>query len=341
MNPTQIDTQRSGESTPAADAIERSAQTTISGDRAAPAASHPRHLLCEHCQAPVDRDQRYCVSCGARQSHAANPATSYFAAAARSRRSGSAQTRPGGALRGPWAALLLVLLPLGVAAGVLVGKGGSSSNNDKLISALLKQPVTVASTGAAASGSPAASETTAGNLASDFTLTRGYTVKLSTLPVSATEQATVTKAELQARAKGATEVGLINPKDFKTKPAQGAGNYVIYSGQFKGRAQAQKALAKLKGRFPGAQVIELSQAAGAAAPVIAHTEFGTVHQVTGSHPTASQIQEDKKVVQKINHTVGKSYVEAQKGLPDVIAVTGGGSNESSSSSKTAEKVGEG
>jgi hypothetical protein len=341
MNPTQIGTQPTGESAPAADGIERSAQTKISGRGGAAPASQPRFLLCEHCHAPVERDQRYCVRCGTRQSHAANPATSYFAAAARSRRTGSPQPRRGGTLRGPWAALLLVLLPLGVAAGVLVGKGGASSNNDQLISALLKQPLTVASTGAAASPSAQASETTSANLASDFTLTRGYAVKLSALPVTGTSQAAVSKAEQEARGKGATEVGLINPKDFKTKPDQGSSNYVIYSGQFKARAQAQRALAKLKPRFPGAEVIEVSQASAAAAPVVAHTEFGTVHQIAGSRPTASQIREDKKVVQKINHTVGKSYVEAQKGLPDVIAVTGSGSNESSSSSATAEKVGEG
>jgi hypothetical protein len=167
-------------------------------------------------------------------------------------------------------------------------------------------------------------------------------VKLSTLPLHGTDQAAATRAEQEARAKGAGQVGLINPKDFRTTPSQGASSYVIYSGQFKTRAQAQKALAKLKGHFPGAQVVEIVPAASAAAaPVLAHTAYGTVHQVAGSRATPQQVQQGKQVVQKINRTVGKNYVKAQQNLPDVITVTGGGSGGSSSPSQSAaEKLGE-
>src|SRR5436305_12936553 len=310
-----------------------------------PADAHerPHHLLCEHCQAPVDRDQRYCVRCGARQSHARNPATSYFAAAARTRRTGGIRQRPeGGVLRGPVFALLLVLLPLAVAVGVLVGRGNGGSNDSKLIAALQKQQPAVASSGTGAVASTAAGGASKGNLPSDFSLPRGFAVKLSTLPLQGTDQAAATRAEQAARAKGAGQVGLINPKDFKTKPSQGASDYVIYSGQFKTRAEAQKALAKLKGKFAGAQVIEVTPAASAAAaPVVAHTAYGTVHQVAGARATPQQVRQDKQVVQKINRTVGKSYVKAQQNLPDVITVTGGGSGGGSSpSTSAAEKLGE-
>jgi hypothetical protein len=312
----------------------------------APAAGGPapgrEFLLCEQCQAPVDRDQRYCVRCGARQSHARNPATSYFAAAARNRRTGAPQQRSEGFLRGPAFALFLVLLPLGVGIGVLVGRSGSSNNNDKLIAALQKQqpvvagaPTTVAPT-TAASGRPPS-----GNLVSDFTLRRGFAIKLSTLPIQGTDQAAVTRAEQEARAKGASQVGLINPKDFKLTPAQSPSSYVIFSGQFETRAEAVKALAKLKSHFPGAEVIAVAPVApAAAAPVLAHTAYGTVHKIAGSRPTAQQVQQDKQVVQKINHTVGKSYVQAQRGLPDTIVVTGGGGGSSTPGQSAAEKVGE-
>jgi len=311
----------------------------------APAAGRPapgrEFLLCEQCQAPVDRDQRYCVRCGARQSHARNPATSYFATAARNRRTGAPQQRPEGFLRGPAFALFLVLLPLGVGIGVLVGRSGSSNNNDKLIAALQKQQPVVASapttgvpTTAASSGAPSR------NLASDFALQRGFAIKLSTLPIQGTDQAAVTRAEQEARAKGASQVGLINPKDFKLTPAQSPSSYVIFSGQFKTRAEAVKALAKLKSHFPGAEVIAVAPVAAAAAPVLAHTAYGTVHKIAGSRPTAQQVQQDKQVVQKINHTVGKSYVQAQKGLPDTIVVTGGGGGGSTTGQSAAEKVGE-
>jgi hypothetical protein len=335
MNRPQSDTQPSEQIAHAAG--ERESHSTVA-PAAAPEKQQQQFLLCEHCHAPVDRDQRYCVRCGARQSHARNPATSYFAAAARSRRTGGRQPRPEGALRGPLFALVLVLLPLGVALGVLVGRSGAGGGNDKLISALAKQPLVVTSPGGGAAATPTANETASGNLSSDFSLARGFAVKLSTLPLQGTTQSAVTNVEQEARAKGASQVGLISPKDFKINPSQGASNYVIYSGQFKTRAEADKALAKLKPRFPGAQVIAVEPLSSASAPLIAHTEYGEVHQIAGSRPTPQQITQDKQVVQKINHTVGKSYVQAQRGLPDTIVVTGG--SGSGSNSSAAEKLGE-
>ena len=40
-------------------------------------------------------------------------------------------------------------------------------------------------------------------------------------------------------------------------------------------------------------------------------------------------------------TLGKNYVQAQKGLPDTISVTGGPGSGSSPSNSAAEKLGEG
>src|SRR5262249_3814349 len=158
MNPPEIQTPPDSEIT---------AEIRPAAGAAGPDAG-PQYLLCEQCQAPVDRDQRYCVRCGARQSHARNPATSYFATAARSQSTGAPQPRPEGFLRGPAFALFLVLLPLGVGIGVLVGRSGSSNNNnDKLIAALEKQQPVVAS--APTTGAPAtaaSSGASSGNLAS-------------------------------------------------------------------------------------------------------------------------------------------------------------------------------
>jgi hypothetical protein len=342
MNPTQIETQPSGELAPGTDAIERSGGIgQPRGIASATARAQQQFLLCEHCQAPVDRDQRYCVNCGASQSHARNPATTYFAAAARSRRTGGVQVRPESVLRGPLFALFLVLLPLGVAIGVLVGRSSSGANNDKLIAALEKQQSVVASPTSGTSTTSEASATSSGNLPSDFSLSRGYTVMLSSLPTQGTGQGAAAKAEQEARTKGAGKVGLINPKDFKIIPSQGASNYVIYSGEFKTRAEAVKALAKLKSHFPGAKVIEVAPVASAAsAPVVAHTAYGTVHQVAGTRATPQQLQQDRQVVQRINRTVGKSYVTAQQNLPDVIPVPSGSGAGSDTSQGAAEKLGE-
>jgi hypothetical protein len=60
--------------------------------------------------------------------------------------------------------------------------------------------------------------------------------------------------------------------------------------------------------------------------VLARTSFGAARQISGSQPTAAQVQQDKQVVNRINHQVGKSYVNAQKNLPDAIVVGGSGTN---------------
>lgn len=307
------------------------------------AGEQQQFLLCEECRAPVEREQRYCVQCGARQTYAPNPAVNYFAAAARRTRGGSGFSRGTGASRAPVFGLFFVLLPLAVAAGVLVGRSGSgSSNNDKLIAALLSQRPAAGSVSPTAPVNAATSSS--GNLPSDFSLGSGFVVKLSTLPVEGSDRAAVTKAEQEARAKGATQVGLINPKEFSTTPSQGAGNYLIYSGEFKKRSDAEKALGKLKSRFPGAVVIAVASTGAVSttgsAPVLAHSSYGTVHQVAGSKPTVQQIQQDKRVVQKINREVGKNYVNAQKGLPDTIAVTGSGNSGAGASPGPSEGAGQ-
>jgi hypothetical protein len=63
--------------------------------------------------------------------------------------------------------------------------------------------------------------------------------------------------------------------------------------------------------------------------VVARTRYGVAHQISGFKPTAAKVNSDRKLVQKINKSIGKNYLEAQKNLPDTIVVptgtTGGGS----------------
>ena len=79
---------------------------------------------------------------------------------------------------------------------------------------------------------------------SDFSLGSGYVVRLQTLPSSSSASA-VAKAKRAARAKGAKGVGVIDPQDFKLTPSSGK-DFVIYSRPFSTRAEAEKALAKLR-----------------------------------------------------------------------------------------------
>jgi hypothetical protein len=58
--------------------------------------------------------------------------------------------------------------------------------------------------------------------------------------------------------------------------------------------------------------------------VLARNSFGAAHQIAGFSPSAAQRQRDAQVVNRINHDVGKSYVNAQRNLPDAIVVGGNG-----------------
>lgn len=58
--------------------------------------------------------------------------------------------------------------------------------------------------------------------------------------------------------------------------------------------------------------------------VLSRTSLGAAHQIAGYHPSAAQTQRDAQVVNRINREVGKSYVSAQRNLPDAIVVGGSG-----------------
>ncbi len=100
---------------------------------------------CEECGAPLDPQQRYCVNCAARRGNGANPASRYFAAMSkRARRSAArppAEVRPTSRAA---AVGFFALLPIAVALGVIVGRSGSSNNDQALLEALRRQDAAVA-----------------------------------------------------------------------------------------------------------------------------------------------------------------------------------------------------
>lgn len=58
--------------------------------------------------------------------------------------------------------------------------------------------------------------------------------------------------------------------------------------------------------------------------VVAKTKNGTVHQVTGYHPTKAKEEADTKLVEENPEQTGENYIKAQQNLPDVIVVGGEG-----------------
>jgi hypothetical protein len=282
---------------------------------------------CDECQAPLDEQQRFCVRCGARQPDAYDPAATYFGASAQRRRAPAAVPRKrarSGDAASRWAALFLALLPVAVAVGVLVGKG--NGDEKQLIEALSHRG---GAASAATAAGPAASTSTVaaatgGNLPSDFPLDKGYAVSVATLPLRATDKAAATKAEADAKAKGAPDVGLINPRQFTTTPSLGAGQYVVYSGHFKDKKGADTLLGKLKKKFPAAKVVAVKSVngSGGQGQVLSKTSLGSAHKVAGFKATPAKVKHDTQLVQDINRRTGQSYIQSQRGLPDQIVIGG-------------------
>ena len=288
-------------------------------ESAGPPQTNPKYAKCEECGAPLDEKQRYCVSCGARRRDSGGPAVQYFAnAGRRTRRTAGRGSGTSGARAA--AVLFFVLLPIAVAVGVLVGKGNGGNNDQELADAL--KNLRTSGGGNAALASTAA----ATPIASDFTLDKGYTVELKTLPVDGTDQAAVDAAKKAATDQGASDVGIINTADFTVAPAPPANTYVLYSGQFKTKSEATASLGKLKGKFKDAQVVSVKKASGDQGQLVDKTAYGDVHKVEGFTPTAQKVADDTALVQQQAQKVGKNYVDSQKDLPDVIVVggTGGG-----------------
>jgi hypothetical protein len=298
--------------------------TTDSKANPQQAAGQGEHYAsCEECGAPLDEKQRYCVSCGARRRDKGGPADQYFANAGRRGKRGTARGQGSSGARAA-AVLFFVVLPIAVAIGVLVGKGNDGGNNDQQLADALK---TLQASGGASSNA-LASNTTTTPITSDWTLDKGYTVQLKTLPVDGTDQAAVDSAEKDATSQGATDVGIINTSEFSITPAPPASTYVLYSGQFKSKAEATKALGKLKGKFSDAVVVAVARNAGGEGKVVNKTSYGDVHEVSGFTPSAQKVASDTQLVQQQSQKTGKNYVDSQKDLPDVIVVGGGGGGSS-------------
>lgn len=204
---------------------------TTTTEPGAAAGSHVHYEPCEECAAPLDPQQRYCVNCAARRGNGANPASRYFAAM--SQRARRPLVRPaaktGSASRAA-AVGFFALLPIAVAIGVVVGRGGAGGDDEALLEALRRQE--------------------------------------SAIATSPGTETTATPTNKSGKAKKAE------------KASKGGGK------------------------------------------VIAETDNGTVHQVTGFKPTKQKTEEDTRLVEENPEQAGNDYIRAQQNLPDVVVVGG-------------------
>jgi hypothetical protein len=252
-------------------------------------------------------DQRYCLECGERRT----PMSSVLL--------GGPPQRPGAgpppaALAPPAApapvdgwqrgATLTVIAGVGVlllamGVGVLIGRSGATKSG-----AVPQQVISVASTPATGTSAPASSEA---SFTDDWpSATSGFTVQLKTQPQPGTTVSAVEAAKAAAVAKGAKGVGALKSEDFTSLPA---GHYVIYSGVFHRKAEADRALAGLKRSFPGASVIAVSNGSAGSGGGAAGAA-GAGGSLSKPAPASVLPSPGKK---------GKSYEQESKNLPNVIS----------------------
>jgi hypothetical protein len=193
----------------------------------------------------------------------------------------------------------VLLLAMGV--GVLIGRSGASKP-----STVPAQVITVASSGSSTGTATSPQEA---SFTGDWPSGKsGYTVQLQTLPQSGTAVSAVESAKSAAGAKGAQAVGALKSEEFSSLSS---GSYVIYSGIYNKKPEAEKALTGLKKSFPGAKVINVSNGGGSSTAEPPTSSPGGVGE-SESHPAPPS------VLKSLKGAKGKSYEEKSKNLPNVV-----------------------
>jgi hypothetical protein len=218
---------------------------------------------------------------------------------------GAAPTDGGGAQRNNTLTVIagvgVLLLAMGV--GVLIGRAGSPKQ-----SAAPAQVITVSSPSSGGATTPTAEASFTGDWPSG---TSGYTVQLQTLPQSGTALSAVESAKSAASAKGAKAVGALKSEEFASLTS---GTYVIYSGVYHKKAEAQTALAGLRKSFPAAKVIDVSNSGSSSS-----TSTGGSSKSTSSGGSSSAGKGNPAATSPdLRGVKGKTYEEKSKNVPNEV-----------------------
>jgi hypothetical protein len=255
-------------------------------------------------------DQRYCLECGERR-----PAVSNLLLAGPPGTGGTPPSSPParqppddppGASQQRTTTLTVIagvgVLLLAMGVGVLIGRSGASRPSQAPA-----QVITLGS-GQSGTGTNAAAE----SFASDWPAGKsGFTVQLQTLPQTGTTVAAVQAAKSAAQAKGAKSVGALKSEEFSSLSP---GAFVIYSGDYGKKADAEKALSALKKSFPGAAVVKVSNggsgSGGSGSSGASPSPPGTGNSLSKPAPPTVLEGKPKK---------GQSYEQKSRNLPNVIS----------------------
>jgi hypothetical protein len=261
---------------------------------------------CLSCGAQMAEDQRYCLNCGVRRGETRLPFAQVMAA---SERPATAPVSPPPrdpgqppalAITWPVAAGGAAVLVLALGVGVLIGHG--TAGNPKVASAT-PQVITVGS----GSGGGAAPASNSSTFRSDWPSGKsGWTVQLQSLRKGSAQPADLAAAKTAAAGKGAKNVGALASDDFSSLSP---GLYVIYSGDYKSKKEAQSALGGLKKNFPNATVVQVSNSSSSGG--------------SGSSGGTSKGSTSTQSLQKLQNLSPQDYQKQSQKLPDKITTPGG------------------
>ncbi|MGK2954405.1 MAG: hypothetical protein ACSLFI_01875 [Solirubrobacterales bacterium] len=282
---------------------------------------------CTGCGNPMALDQRYCLNCGKRRGGPRVEFEDYLKSDA-----------PGGPQKPPEIAAAPVLqdtrperevTPLmaavglaGLAAilimGVLIGRTGQGGESSAPVVAATGLPTATAAT---STGTTATTATV--SFVADWPEgTEGFTIELATLPKEGSDGTAVEAAKTELLGQGAPEVGALDSDEYASLPA---GNYVLYSGVYDTRPEAEKALEPLSATFPDAEVVEVSAAAGGGGGDTAEvkTEGPAFTPGAAENVDPDQVVEaSEQDLQDLQNATGEEYEEFQKKLPPTIKTPG-------------------
>jgi len=281
---------------------------------------------CTGCGNPLALDQRYCLNCGKRRGSTRidfenyidndgpkpqQPATAYVPPP-------PVDDRPIREVTPLMAATGLIGLAVILILGVLIGRTGQASQapvQTPVLAATTTAPTTTGTTTAAT----ATSDTNVSFTADWPSGKDGYTIELATLPKDTTDAVAVETAKSDLLAKGATDVGALDSDEYASLDPN---TYVLYSGVYDTKAEADKALAPVKAVVPEALVVEVSSSAGGGGGGTTKVASGGLGDNGATTPPDQVVQASSDDLKALSQATGDAYEEAQKKLPPTIQTPG-------------------
>lgn len=225
-----------------------------------PPAPNAEGGTCPRCGTPYEAGQEYCLECGLRlpQAHGVVAALS------------SAWRRRIPWYPGDWiwsALLFLVIAALGAAFAILATRDNGESATKTRVgttepvaapSTTSGEPPTATGTGAEpppATAPPPPTTTGPGGLTEWPAGRNGWTVVLLSAPENGGREPALAAARKASRA-GLTEVGLINSSEYSSLHP---GYYVVFSGIYSTREEAERGLDTTSDTYPSAYVRQIAQ----------------------------------------------------------------------------------